>query len=483
MLRLCLAAALAGRAPVTAPATIPTPSGACASVSDCYGLGDCVAGRCECDAWSSAAPDCSVFAVEPVDFDPSPGYRNASQQSWGGAFIPDPHGGPGHGFLAAKSPAHLWEPHATDYRAPMVVHVRSRSRASPMDGPFELTGGALNGSFQSQMRRVPASHGGGYVLFSSSTFDCSTGKVAAAGLFAGHIAELDRFGEPDGEGGAYPKMQSVYTPPVVDPDHPWICHTNDWGAEILPDGSVLALFRNGGQHCTNGSYPGWPAEQLGLLRASCWNCTDYKVITPQPLFQGLPNGKSNEDAFLWWSHRGIHMVVHSQNANDPVHAPHGVRGAVAFSPDTTSYKPESWVVSNLPAYGNSIVLKNGSTLIAKRRQRPQLSFAEGPIEPGADGSWPKRTVTHLGNSVDLIYGNNSDGWGAGWALLLPLRQSPASKSDDTSLGTPCNFKDQCLDQKPAGLAGTAPRRWGDQDTISGVSPRHPPWQWPTVEPR
>ena len=177
------------------------------------------------------------------------------------------------------------------------------------------------------------------------------------------------------------------------------------------------------------------------------------------------------------------MVVHYQNANDPVHAPHGVRGAVAFSPDTTSYKPESWVVSNLPAYGNSIVLKNGSTLIAKRRQRPQLSFAEGPIEPGADGSWPKRTVTHLGNSVDLIYGNNSDGWGAGWALLLPLRQSPASKSDDTSLGTPCNFKDQCLDQKPAGLAGTAPRRWGDQDTISGVSPRHPPWQWPTVEPR
>ena len=67
----------------------------------------------------------------------------------------------------------------------------------------------------------------------------------------------------------------------------------------------------------------------------------------------------------------------------------------------------------MPAYGNSIVLKNGSTLIAKRRQRPQLSFAEAPIELGAGGAWPRRTVTHLGNVVDLTYGSNSDGWGAG----------------------------------------------------------------------
>ncbi len=29
----------------------------------------------------------------------------------------------------------------------------------------------------------------------------------------------------------------------------------------------------------------------------------------------------------------------------------------------------------------------------------------------------------LENVVDLTYGENADGWGAGWALLLPLRQS------------------------------------------------------------
>ena len=41
----------------------------------------------------------------------------------------------------------------------------------------------------------------------------------------------------------------------------------------------------------------------------------------------------------------------------------------------------------------------------------------------AGGEWPRRKVTHLENVVDLTYGENADGWGAGWALLLPLRQS------------------------------------------------------------
>ena len=40
----------------------------------------------------------------------------------------------------------------------------------------------------------------------------------------------------------------------------------------------------------------------------------------------------------------------------------------------------------------------------------------------AGGEWPRRRVTHLENVVDLTYGENADGWGAGWALLLPLRQ-------------------------------------------------------------
>ena len=403
----------------------------CASVSECYGLGDCVGGRCVCDAWASAAPDCSAFAVEPVDYSPAPGYRNASTPSWGGSFLPDPHGGPGHGFVAAMDPAHQWQDNQTDFNAATIVHVRSHSPLAPLDGPFELAAHAvLNGTFQSQMRQLPASHGGGYILFSSVNGFFGKGKgMHRNGLYAAHLSDLNRFGEPmdpdECAGGTYPCLQPVFIPPVVDPDHPWVCHTNDWGAEILPDGSVLALFRNGGRHCENNSYPHWPAEQLGLMRASCWDCTDYRVITPSPLFEGLPSGKSNEDVYLWWSHRGIHMVLHSQDPSDPENAPHSVRGAVAFSPDTRTFSPDSWVISPKPAYGKAILLKNGTALTALRRQRPQVSFKHASVDARPDGEWPKRTVTHLGNQVDLVYGQNEDGWGAAWAMLLPLKQPPA----------------------------------------------------------
>ena len=82
--RLVLAAAV----PLAAAAPRSAPAGRCASASDCYGLGDCVSGTCSCDPWASAAPDCSVFAVEPVDYAPAPGYRNASSPAWGGSFLP-----------------------------------------------------------------------------------------------------------------------------------------------------------------------------------------------------------------------------------------------------------------------------------------------------------------------------------------------------------------------------------------------------------
>lgn len=261
----------------------------------------------------------------------------------------------------------------------------------------------------------------GQVLFSNAGPGPS-----ANGLWAGHLRELDDFGRPEPGGGAgavLPRMQLVYKAPVVHPVQSWICATNDWGAVILPDGAVLALFRNGGRHCAAGSYPGWPAERLGLMRASCWNCTDYTLVTPTPLFQGLRSGASNEDAFLWWSHRGLHMVLHSQDPSDPVHAPHQTRGTVAFSPDTTTFDPASWVLSPTPAYGSAIPLRNGSILTARRRQRPQLTFLAGPVDPAPDGAWPRRTITHLSNNVDLSYGANDDGWGDSWALLLPLRQA------------------------------------------------------------
>eukprot|EP01048_Picozoa_sp_COSAG05_P021190 COSAG05_NODE_3821_length_1820_cov_1.270773_1_plen_300_part_00 len=97
----------------------------------------------------------------------------------------------------------------------------------------------------------------------------------------------------------------------------------------LPGGRGWVLFSNRGEGPSpNGLYGGY--------------------LTERPLFEGQPGGASNEDVFLWWSHRGLHMVLHSQSTSDPESAPHQVRGAVAFSPDKTTFDPESWVLSPTP---------------------------------------------------------------------------------------------------------------------------------------
>lgn len=405
----CNVAAILLAVVILSSAVIAAHNGSCTSTSDCFGLGDCVKGRCVCDAWASGAPDCSMLSPLPIEYNPpGAGYRNGSQPSWSGSyFYADgcSDDSRGYAILGAMTPG--YPDRYKDYGEPELILVESESPG--LGGPFRVVGSPLPGLFQSQVHRLPANQGGGYVVFSNGNFE-------GPGLHAVFVPDLSQSFGPNTT-----TVQMVYKPPTVDPDHPWICHTNDWGATILPDGSVVAMFRNGGRHCDNGSYPDWPAEQIGLLRASCWNCSDYKVITPEPLFRGLPSGQSNEDGFLWWSNRGIHMVLHSQDPSDPS-VPHQVRGTVAFSPDIETLRPDSWVLSTQPAYNQTIPLKNGSALTALRRQRPQFVFRDCNSSGVGPTGWPKRTVTHLTNSVDLDFNLNEDGWGNAWALLQPLRQ-------------------------------------------------------------
>merc|ERR1739842_52787 len=121
----------------------------------------------------------------------------------------------------------------------------------------------------------------------------------------------------------------------------------------------------------------------------------------------------------FWTHRGIHMVLHSQDPRDAPEVPTQVRGAVAFSPDTKTFDPKSWVISQRPAFGPHILLKNGTTLKALRRQRPSVVL-QNIGGTGSYTGWPKRTITHLSTEVDLHYAANSAGWGDSWTLITPL---------------------------------------------------------------
>ena len=417
-LALCISLRVSWAALATLGAAAAAGGGApCASVSDCFGLGDCTDGACVCEPWASGSADCSVLLTRalPASDVAAWGYMNSSSPSWAGAFVQDVRGdGRWHGFVGAMTPGY---PNRTsNFGAPEVVHLEQTGAgggaAGAGEGGWRVAGAPIANVFQAQASPLPASQGGGFVLFSNA----GAGS-GLRGLMAAHVANASTFSGP---GGGVPRMSNVYSPPWPSPaGAPWICGTNDWGAVVLPDGSVLGSFRNGGRHCANGSYPGWPAEQLGLVRASCWNCSDYRILTlREPLFAHQSGGASNEDAQLFWTHRGVHMVAHSQDHSDPS-IPHQTRGVVAFSPSADD--PGAWVISPRAAYGPSIELSNGSTLVARRRQRPGIVFG-GQSTAGAAGAWPRRNATHISNCVDLVYSGNDDGWGDAWTMLQPLAQ-------------------------------------------------------------
>ena len=144
-------------------------------------------------------------------------------------------------------------------------------------------------------------------------------------------------------------------------------------------------------------------------------------MTDTPLFAGQRGGVSNEDVQLFWTHRGVHMILHSQDPSDPA-IPHQARGAVAFAPSPDD--PSGWVISPRAAYGPRVRLATAGELVALRRQRPGIVFADGGVGwargGAATGAWPRRNATHLSNCVDLRYGRNEDGWGDAWVLLQPL---------------------------------------------------------------
>ena len=106
---------------------------------------------------------------------------------------------------------------------------------------------------------------------------------------------------------------------------------------------------------------------------------------------------------------------------------HQVRGTVAFTPDTTLFAPDSWVLSTRPAYNGTILLSNGTAVQALRRQRPHLVFKSDPSAEvdgagNAAAAWPRRKATHLTNCVDLDYESNNAGWGNAFTMFQPLAQ-------------------------------------------------------------
>ena len=139
-----------------APDAAPQP-GACAAATDCSLNGDCVAGRCRCDAgWTG--PACAVLKIGPVDRSRRPGIANASAATWGASPIQDAEGR-WHVFHAQMS--HSCDVFQAWLTNSFIAH--SVSTTSDVGGPYAYKEKVVpEFAHNPQVRAMPD---GSYVLF------------------------------------------------------------------------------------------------------------------------------------------------------------------------------------------------------------------------------------------------------------------------------------------------------------------------------
>ena len=347
-----------------------------ADAAACFGNGICNAGKCLCDTgWMG--PSCDRLRLESANTS-AHGYANNSNPVWGGT---------------AVARLGLWHLFMGGTRAVLENSKRSHiiraiSRSGP-SGPYEYA------------EEIRASHeerlGSGGLGLRADVHEAPNGSLvlftaAALDGLCGLVRLVSPTGDPSG-----PWLPSLAFHKRENASTRWDCGFSDPSATIRSDGSLLVAYR------TNYGCAGQPLEHVGLLRAPRWDAdaSAMEALTTEASGPLFTFNASNEDPFLWWSHRGVHMLLHSQASPSGVPWPdHKTRGALAFAPISSARDTFSldggglhWRLSTSDAWGARIDWSNGTSLAALRRQRPSLIF-----EPG---SWPPRP-THFVCGVNFV---------------------------------------------------------------------------------
>lgn len=366
------------------------PSLACTSDSDCSLLGVCTDGSCRCDAgW--AGQDCARADLEP--WTEGHGYFNESLGSWGGRPIQD-QAGSWHLFAAEMAlgcPLALWQNNS--------LIVRAVSQSGPL-GPY-VKAEEVYPVFHHNPTILGPTGDGHYLMFfigddrgAETAVDCSAGLPQPTCAFppdscmplSADYISMAWSKSPEG-----PWQRRVITPRnhVGNLSH-WDCRTSNPAPLLLPNGSVVLIYRANACNVKGEEY-------LGIAVAEHW--TEDFVRQSTPVLGPKDGFGNNEDPFFWADARGnYHIVTHQQNlgnvcgnGTNPYDRIKGVTcGGHLYSQDL-----KSWGVSTTPTYTDELEFANGTKGYLKTRQRPQLIF-------NADGS-PR--VLYNGASFD---GENND---------------------------------------------------------------------------
>ena len=182
----------------------------------------------------------------------------------------------------------------------------------------------------------------------------------------------------------------------------WDCHCSNPSPHVLPNGTVLLLFR--GTPCDLQGTPAWRRVRQGIAVAADWRAE----FVPRP--EPLELASTSEDGFFWASRRGFHLLTHSWLTCGPPSKDGARPSRLAGSCGAYSYSKDSytWSTAPRPAYQGNVSWLGGGETTLLARQRPQILFDE-----------------QSGRPLVLFNGVTSPVHGAGrprsWTLAVPFR--------------------------------------------------------------
>ena len=287
----------------SAAAVQPLRPGLCSTAMDCSLNGDCVDGRCVCDAAWSAHPQCDVLAFDTARQERSLGYNNASNySSWGGNAILGPDGR--HHLFVAQF-ANKCE--LGDWGSNSLI-VRAVSDSGPA-GPFRWAQDVIMPfAHNPTVRALPEGQGEDrYVLYmiggtpSAHVMDCTNSTFIATqpppqrAISNATLGTMFSMAAPSGNStvgsgiraSVAPSLEGPWSKPVqinftADSlsDMLWQGGTNP-SPHVHPNGSVTLAFQ---------MHPRDPAknwELVGVATAPSWR-GPFTLLSPDPVTAGGP---------------------------------------------------------------------------------------------------------------------------------------------------------------------------------------------------
>eukprot|EP01049_Picozoa_sp_SAG25_P001744 SAG25_NODE_83_length_16558_cov_10.239307_2_plen_397_part_00 len=347
----------------------------CNTDEDCSLLGVCVppgrqrAGGCACDeGWTGE--DCGQADLLPLD--PTAGYVNASAASWGGRPV----------FADGK-----WHLFATEIsrRCPLILFMNNsavvRAESDAPQGPY-IHKQTILPPFHHNPQVFGPTPDGYYLIFSIGNdkeqweIGCEEAVPPRCTLRNNSFCRGAEMPTSNGRINlAY--SQSVYGPwteKVILPydadgdSSAWNCENNNPTATILPNGTIVLVYRaDPCKHSAGGGAGG--GESLGVAVALHWNST-YVRRSGAPIVSPADGTGMHEDPFLFLDRRGnFHLITHNQATDNVCGSRDAGSACAAHLWSRDSY---TWTVGRTPVYTPAVQLINGSNATFATRQRPQL---------------------------------------------------------------------------------------------------------------